>query len=340
MLTLGIETSCDETAAAVVCSGEKIYSNVIKSQILTHMPYGGVVPEVASREHIQAIPHVINEAIEQADCSLSSIDLIAVTRGPGLIGPLLIGLNTAKSLALALNKPLIGVNHIEAHLYAGFMGRLKEVSFPILGVVLSGGHTSLVLIKKIGEYQFIGGTQDDAMGEAFDKVASLIGLPYPGGPELETLAKDGDPTYFKFKSPSIKNHPYHFSFSGIKTQVLYRIKGQNANKHSPLLISDEEKAHLAASFQKTVFENLCDKLELVTKDFNLNSIVFGGGVTFNQTLKRLIFDKFEHLKIYWPQSDLCLDNAAMIAGLGYQKFIHQGYGDTLDLQALPRIPFA
>lgn len=334
---LGIESTCDETACSIVHDGRKILSNIVSSQIDLHREYGGVVPELACRRHIDVIIPVIDEALKEAGISLSEIDAIAVAKGPGLVGALLIGINTAKSLALALNKPFIGVNHVEAHLYATIMTHRETIAFPSLGVVISGGHTMLVQIKDIGDYHLIGTTVDDAIGEAFDKVASILSLPYPGGPQIEALAKHGDPSYFKLKAGTVKEHPLNFSFSGLKTNVLYSAKGKGANKSSPLIINEKEKKHLAASFQKVAFSDLIKKTLLAVKEFSCQSIILGGGVCNNQRLRNLFKEKASSIPILWPPSELTLDNAAMIAGLGYHVFLKNPKGDSLDLEAFPKM---
>lgn len=333
MIVLGIESTCDETACAIVRGGREILSNVIASQIDLHKEYGGVVPELACRRHIDLMMPVIDQALTQAQMKLSNIDLIAVAHGPGLIGALLIGLNTAKALAFALQKPFIGVNHVEAHLYAALMSQPYPVNFPCLGVVLSGGHTSLVLTREVGVYELIGQTVDDAIGEAFDKVAKLLGLPYPGGPPIEQLAKKGDAQKYSFKGGRVKESPFNFSFSGLKTAVLYAIK------RLPQL-ADQEKADLAASFQRAALEDVVKKTMMAAKKYDIHTIIFGGGVTNNLSLREL-FEKENpaNYQFLWPSFGLSLDNAAMIAGLGYHLFQIKGEGDDFNLEALVRIPF-
>jgi len=334
MLVLGIESSCDETAASVVRNGKEILSNVISSQVDLHKQYGGVFPELACRRHIDDLIPVIDQALKEAHVEAQEIDLIAATKGPGLIGALLIGLNAAKALALAWNKPFVGVNHVEAHLYAAMMLQ-EEIIFPSLGVVISGGHTFLVKILALGVYEMIGTTVDDAIGEAFDKVASLLGLPYPGGPSIEELAKQGDPSLYTFKAGRVKERPWDFSFSGLKTNVLYTIKGPNSNKESPLIIKEEEKPHIAAAFQKTALTDIIDKSLKACKEFHCAAIYLGGGVSNNQKLREMFIKK--GATTYWPPPGLSLDNAAMIAGLGYHLFQQKG-GDSLELSPMPRIP--
>lgn len=332
MYVLGIESSCDETACAIVKDGHEILSNVVASQIQLHEDFGGVVPELACRQHIESIIPVLDQAIHEAKLSLSQIDLIAVAYGPGLVGALLIGLNAAKALSLSLQKPFIGINHLEAHLYAALMSQKDQVKFPCIGAVLSGGHTALVLMKNASSFELIGETVDDAVGEAFDKVAKLLSLPYPGGPQIEALAKQGDPSHFAFKSGQVKGQPFNFSFSGLKTAVLYAIKKENT-------LSASVKADLAASFQWTALKGIVDKTLAAASHYGINTILFGGGVTNNRFLRELFFKTNPNLKYCWPSFGLSLDNAAMIAGFGYQRFISQGRGDPMDLEPLTRIPF-
>lgn len=325
MHVLGIETTCDETACAVVSEGETILSNIVASQ--SHEAYGGVYPEMAARQHVDLIVPVLKRALEGID----RIDLIAVAKGPGLIGPLLIGLNAAKALSLGWGVPYVGVNHVEAHLYAAMMG--QERIFPALGVVVSGGHTFLVKIEQMGTYQMIGSTVDDAIGEAFDKVATLLGLPYPGGPHLEKLALKGDPKRYPFKAGRVKGRPLDFSFSGLKTNVLYQVKGQNGSRHSQLCISEEALADVAASFQETALGDIAHKVKRAAEELNCQAIYVGGGVSQNQRLRELLKGE---IPVFFPKAELCLDNAAMIAGLGYHCF--DGQSDPLDLQPQTRIP--
>lgn len=323
MLVLGLESTCDETGAAVVKDGKTILSNVLASSADLHEKYGGVFPELACRRHIEAIIPVIDEALQKADVTPEQIDLIAVAKGPGLVGALLIGMNTAKGLSIAWNKPLIGVNHVEAHLYASMM-HLPEIPTPALGIVLSGGHTLLIQILDIGTYEAIGTTVDDAVGEAFDKVAVLLGLPYPGGPHVERLAKKGDPKAYSLTAGKVKRNPLDFSFSGLKTAVLYAMK------------EDTVKEDLAASFQETAFKDIAHKAYLASKRFPCQAIFLGGGVCANQRLRQIMSETFPHLPIHWPEGNLSVDNAAMIAGLGAKKILWGS--DPLDLDVQTRIP--
>ncbi len=337
MLVLGIESTCDETACALVRNGNEILANVVSTQIDLHKEFGGVVPELACRRHVDILIPVIQEALSLANSSLDEIDLIAVAQGPGLMGALLIGLNAAKALSLALNKPFVGVNHIEAHLYASLMSSEAYPQFPCLGVVLSGGHTSLIKIHALGEYETIGQTVDDAIGEAFDKVAKILGLPYPGGPQIELLATRGDPRRYPFKSGSVKHRPFHFSFSGLKTGVLYTVKGQNGslNKHTDLM--DQDLCDVAASFQHTAFHDVIHKTLSAASHHGCKTILFGGGVTNSQTLRRLFTKQAGDYCLLWPPQGLVLDNAAMIAGLGYHTYLRKEKGDPINLEPQTRI---
>lgn len=337
MLVLGIESTCDETACSIVRDGQEILSNIVSSQIDLHKEYGGVVPELACRRHIDVIIPVIEEALTQANLALQDIDLIAVAKGPGLIGALLIGLNAGKSLALTLNKPLIGVNHIEAHLYAAMMSSTHQIPMPSLGVVLSGGHTSLIKIENLGTYALIGQTVDDAIGEAFDKVAKILKLPYPGGPHIESLALEGNPNRYPLKAGQMKGKPYNFSFSGLKTGVLYTIRGQNNAIEESL--SDQDKKDIAASFQETAFSDVVKKTLMAAESLSIKSIVFGGGVTNNQRLRAKFEEHNKDFNFFWPSKGLSLDNAAMIAGLGYHVYNKQGKSDPLTLEPSTRIAF-
>lgn len=330
MIVLGIESTCDETSASIVRDGNEILSLVIASSAEIHQQYGGVFPELACRRHIESIIPVIEEALLQAHLTPKDIDLIAVARGPGLVGALLIGMQAAKGLSIAWNKPFIGVNHVEAHLYAAMMGAPRL--FPALGFVLSGGHTLLLKIESVGQYEQIGTTVDDAIGEAFDKVASMLGLPYPGGPHVERLARLGRPKTYPLRSGQVKKNPFDFSFSGIKTSVLYAMKEQT--------LSDQEKADLAASFQEAVFSDLITKAKKAISTFSCRALYLGGGVCQNLHLKKLFDEAFAPLPLFWPAKDLSLDNAAMIAGLGYHKFMQTGLGHPLDLDVQTRIPLA
>lgn len=336
MLVLGIESTCDETACALVKDGKEIIANFVSSQIDLHNEFGGVVPELACRRHVEVIIPLLEEMFASVNLSIQDVDLIAASYGPGLIGALLIGLNCAKTLSLALNKPFVGVNHVEAHLYAAMMAHQDEIQFPCLGAVLSGGHTALVTIHEIGKYELIGQTVDDAIGEAFDKTAKILGLPYPGGPAIEKLAKEGDFSKYPFKCGVVKNQPLDFSFSGIKTGVLYAVKGQNTKEEKAL--SSQDKADIAASFQHVALNDIVQKIQKACDLKRFDTVIFGGGVTNNNYLKELILKKCPTLKTIWPTGQLSLDNAAMIAGLGYHVYQKNG-SDSLALHAQTSIPF-
>lgn len=329
MLVLGIESTCDETGFALVRKGREVLSNVVATQEDLHSRYGGVIPEVACRRHVDVLLPLLKKALS---IPLEEIDLIAVANGPGLIGALLIGVHFAQGLALSLGKPLVGVNHIEAHLYSALME--SNPPLPALGMVVSGGHTSLVYVKGVGQYQLIGQTHDDAIGEAFDKAAKLLGLPYPGGPHIERLAQGGDPFRFPLKAGKIKGHPFDFSFSGLKTALFYLVKGQNATKGSPLLISEEEKKDVAASFQRAALSDLVEKGVAAVKKYGCKSILVGGGVSQNCAFRSLLEEKSE-VPVFWPPKGLSLDNGAMIAGLGYHIFLQQG--GSKRIKADPRL---
>lgn len=327
-LVLGIETSCDETAIAVVKDGKHILSNVIASQIERHRPYGGVFPEVASREHTLAIVPVLRAALEEAGVTLEEIDLIAVAKEPGLIGSLLVGVNFAKGLALSQGIPLIGVHHVEAHIASALLGD-ESPEFPALGVIVSGGHTALVYLKNWFETELISHTIDDAVGEAFDKVAKILGLPYPGGPEIEKLAKRGDRGKFPFRSGKVKGRPWHFSLSGLKTSVMYAL--QKAPDSLP--------EDIAASFQHTVFQDISDKVIEIATLKGCRSLIFGGGVANSRTLREYFAQSKDRWKIFFPEGELALDNGAMIAAWGYHCFQKRGGGHPLTMDAVSRSGF-
>ncbi|MGR3912332.1 MAG: tRNA (adenosine(37)-N6)-threonylcarbamoyltransferase complex transferase subunit TsaD [Candidatus Rhabdochlamydia sp.] len=337
MKVLGIESTCDETACAIVEDGRHVLAQTVATQFDLHTQYGGVYPELACRRHFDVLIPLIDQTLQEASLKAQDIDVIAVAYGPGLIGALLMGLTAAKGLALSWKRPFVGVNHVEAHLYAALMHCSKPL-FPALGVVISGGHTLLVKIEAVGVYTLIGTTVDDAIGEAFDKVAALLDLPYPGGPEIEKLALKGDPTRYHFKPGVVKGRPWDFSFSGLKTNVLYTLKGQNSHKDTSLIISEEDKAHVAAAFQKTALENIHKKAMEAALAFGCKMIFFGGGVSQNRYLQSLF--SLSPIEVCFPPLGLSVDNAVMIAGLGfhvYQKVGLQGHPLTLEPQT--RIPF-
>ncbi len=330
MLILGVETSCDETSAAVI-DNTQVLSNIISSQSV-HLQFGGVVPELASRAHLRKIVPIVNEALEKADKSLGDIDAFAVTHGPGLIGALLVGVNYIKGIATALNKPFIGVNHIEGHIYSNFLGDMA-VEMPMLCLLVSGGHTQIMAIQAHLHYRLIGKTRDDAVGEAFDKVAKLLGLPYPGGPHIDKLAKEGNPDFVKFPIGLAKEDTFDFSYSGLKTAVLNFV-----NK----LDEKERQAHLAdicASFQKAAVKALVDRTIRAARTYQIRHIAVGGGVAANSGLRELMKQEGEkyHLTIYFPEMQYCMDNAAMIARAGLQR-LNSGFSSNSGLNAFPSLP--
>ena len=311
MLVLGIETSCDETAAAVVRDGKHILSNVVSSSLGEHKKYYGIIPEIASRAHVEVISYVVKEAIKKAKVKLDDIDCLAVTVNPGLVGSLLVGISFAKALSFSLKKPLIEVNHLEAHLYAAFLEN-QVPKIPFIGLVVSGGHSSIFYIPKMGDFRLLGSTQDDAAGEAFDKVARILGLGYPGGPIIDRLAKRGNARKLRFNCAQLPD-TFDFSFSGIKTSVLYYVRDKWDKKY--VTISD-----IAAAFQEEVVNILVKKSLIACKAKGVKTLVVGGGVACNSRLRyKLNYEaKDKGVKVYFPPADLCLDNAAMVAGLGYQ----------------------
>jgi N6-L-threonylcarbamoyladenine synthase len=319
-LILGIETSCDETAVAVIKNGTEIVSNVVASQIESHKRFGGVVPEIASRHHVEQVTLVLQEALQQAGLSMNEIDGIAVTEGPGLVGALLIGVNAAKALAFAHNKPLIGVHHIAGHIYANRL--ITEMKFPLLSLVVSGGHTELVYMKEHGHFEVIGETRDDAAGEAYDKVARILGMPYPGGPHIDRLAHEGSPT-IQFPRAWLEEGSYDFSFSGLKSSVINTV--HNAEQKG-IKLSPED---LAASFQESVIDVLVTKTVKAVKQYNVKQMLLAGGVAANKGLRTALEEEFSSLEaeLVIPPLSLCTDNAAMIAAAGtilYEKGIRSG----------------
>jgi N6-L-threonylcarbamoyladenine synthase len=331
VLILGIESSCDETAAAVVKNGREVLSNVISSQIELHKLYGGVVPEIASRKHIEKINQVIEEALEEASVTLDDIDAVAVTYGPGLVGALLVGVAEAKAICYAKKKPLVGVHHIEGHVSANYIEH-KDLEPPFLCLIVSGGHTHLVLVNDYGEYQIIGRTRDDAVGEAFDKVARAIGLGYPGGPKIDKLAKEGNSNAIKFPRAKIEGAPYDFSFSGIKSAVLNYINGCQMKGETVV------EADVAASFQKAVTDVLVEKTMLVAKEYNMKTVAIAGGVASNSALRQAMEEacKKEGYTLSYPSPIFCTDNAAMIGVAGYYEYI-AGTRHGWDLNAVPNL---
>ena len=322
MTVLGIETSCDETAVAVVKDGSLVLSNCMASQVSVHKPFGGVVPELAARNHIESIEAIVDNALELAGVSLQNIDAFAVANGPGLAGALLVGLNFAKGLAFGKNKPLVGVNHIEGHICANFLD--DETQPPFIALVVSGGHTLLLSVEDYNTYRVIGSTRDDAAGEAFDKVARLLGLPYPGGPEIDKLAEQGDPAKIKFPRPKVKG--LDFSFSGLKTAVIQHLA---KNK-------EENSCDIAASFREAVVDVLTEKTIIACKEEKIHKAVIAGGVACNKRLRKSLAEACGNngLRLFVPKPEYCTDNAAMIASRGYFKVI-AGLHDGLSLNAFP-----
>ncbi len=328
---LAIESSCDETAAAVVVNGREVRSNVISSQIALHTLYGGVVPEIASRKHIEKINQVITQALEDADTTLEEIDAIGVTYGPGLVGALLVGVAEAKAIAYAAKKPLVGVHHIEGHICANYIEN-KELEPPFLCLVASGGHTHLVKVADYGKYEIIGRTRDDAAGEAFDKVARAIGLGYPGGPKIEKKAKEGNDKAIVFPKAKVAENPYDFSFSGLKSAVLNYINGCNMKQQ------EINEADIAASFQKAVIDVLVEHAIHAAKEYRIDKFAIAGGVASNQTLREAMEKacKERGIQFYHPSPIFCTDNAAMIGSAAYYEYL-QGRRDGWDLNAVPNL---
>ena len=328
---LAIESSCDETAAAVVVNGREVRSNVISSQIALHTLYGGVVPEIASRKHIEKINQVITQALEDADTTLEEIDAIGVTYGPGLVGALLVGVAEAKAIAYAAKKPLVGVHHIEGHICANYIEN-KELEPPFLCLVASGGHTHLVKVADYGKYEIIGRTRDDAAGEAFDKVARAIGLGYPGGPKIEKKAKEGNDKSIVFPNAKVAENPYDFSFSGLKSAVLNYINGCKMKRQ------EINEADIAASFQKAVIDVLVEHAVHAAKEYRIDKFAIAGGVASNQTLREAMEKacKERGIQFYHPSPIFCTDNAAMIGSAAYYEYL-QGRRDGWDLNAVPNL---
>lgn len=328
---LAIETSCDETSAAVVVNGRQALSNVIFSQIDIHRVYGGVVPEIASRNHVEKITMVVDKALKDADMKLFDIDCVAVTNGPGLVGALLVGVSTAKSLAYASSIPLIGVHHISGHISANYIshGRLEP---PFLCLVVSGGHSHIIEVKDYGEYEIIGQTRDDAAGEAFDKVARLLGLGYPGGPVVENAAKSGNANAFDFPRAEVKDSPYDFSFSGIKTSVMNFYN--NSIQRGDYL----DKKDIAASFQQAVIDVLVDRTISAALKFDYQKIVLAGGVAANELLRTSIdrAARLNKMEVFFPPKIMCTDNAAMIGSAAYYELQKNNIAN-LDLNAVPNL---
>jgi len=322
MLTLGVETSCDETSAAVVEGERRILSNIVASQFDLHARYGGVVPELACRRHVEVISQTVDSALDEAGVAMSDVGLVSVVKGPGLIGALLVGVSFGKALARSRGVPIIGVNHVEAHLYSAVMSN-EGIGFPAIGLVVSGGHTMLFLMEDFGVYRWLGGTVDDAVGEAGDKVATLLGLPYLGGPLVEKLAAGGNPRAIDFPRAMMRRgnagqSPYDFSYAGLKTAVLYHVKGYAGSPRDATLIDDAERADIAAGYQVAAFEPLVKKTMWAAEEFAAQSAVVCGGVSRNETLRAMFADAGAEcgVPVYFPAKELGTDNAAMVAGLG------------------------
>lgn len=324
IICLAIESSCDETSVAIVKNGRDVLSNIIATQIDIHKKYGGVVPEIASRNHVENITYVVKEAIEKAEIKLEDVDIIGCTYGPGLVGALLVGLSTAKAMAYALNKPLVGVHHIEGHIAANYITH-KDLTPPYLCLVVSGGHSHLVYVEDYTKFNVLGKTRDDAVGEAFDKVSRAVGLGYPGGPIIDKMAKEGKPTY-KFPRTHFEN--LDFSFSGVKTAVLNLI-----NKEKDLNVND-----LCASFEEAVTDVLVENVLRAVDELNVSKVAIAGGVSANSYLRERMqkIGSMHNLKIYYPELILCTDNAAMIGAAAYYNFL-AGKVSSLDLNAVPNL---
>lgn len=322
MLILGIESSCDETSASVIKDGREILSNIILSQ-QEHTKFGGVVPEVAARSHLKTIVPIYEEAMEKAQVTLDDIDLIAATMGPGLVGPLLVGLTFAKGLAFARSIPFVPVNHIEGHLSANILEH-PDLNPHHLSLIVSGGHTLLVEVLSFGEYNILGRSKDDAVGEAYDKVAKVMGLGYPGGTKLDKMAQKGDPKYVKFPRPMIRDDNYMFSYSGLKTSVALRIEKMSDDEF------EQHKTDIAASFQEAAVEVLVEKSLKAAREKNITDITISGGVAANSRLRSMFTERLKlNQRIFYPSIELCTDNAAMIAAAGYFRFQKDGPGELI-----------
>lgn len=351
MKILGIESSCDETAASVVEDGRKLLSNVVNSQIDIHAHYGGVIPEVAARSHIEVINPVIDQALSDAHLTWDDIDAIAVTYAPGLIGSLLVGTLAARTLAITKNKPIYPVHHVEGHVYANFIVEQadhleltlpsKQPEFPMLALIVSGGHSQLALFKGHGDYKLLGQTQDDAVGEAYDKVAKILGYPYPGGPAVDKAALEGDSSRYKLPKAKLKN-PYDFSFSGVKTAVLRAVQHEVGVDYTfpsyelAARLSDTQRVDFAASFQRIANETLVDAAEKAFKEYQPKSVVIAGGVAASRALRKMLSERLPIDIEYAPMS-LCTDNAAMIATLGYYYAQANEPSDPYSLEVVPSL---
>ena len=333
MYILGIETSCDETSVAVVKDGRQVISNIVSSQIKQHKQYGGVVPEVASRMHAEAINPVIEIALKEANLTLQDIDLIAATKGPGLFGALMVGMCSAKALAYGLDKPYIGVHHIEGHILANYLDNEEEILYPSLALVISGGHTQLVLIEELGKYQLIGNTLDDAVGEAFDKTARYLGLGYPGGPVVDKLAKLGNPKAIRFPKVNVQGE-YDFSFSGLKTAAMQLSAEHCIDK---LAQDDQKFLDFIASFQSALVKQLLEQTQKALNKYSVKSLLLAGGVSANSAIREAFLGLAPKHKVLIPPLKFCTDNAAMIAIAGYYNY--QKFGPSqLDLLPKANLP--
>ena len=336
MIILGIETSCDETSASVVEDGIKVHSNIVASQQELHTRFGGVVPEIACRAHTDTIITVIDKAVTEANIKFNDIDAISVANTPGLIGALLIGLTTAKTLSWILGIPLITINHLHAHIYASKIEH-EDIDYPAISLVVSGGHTSLFLTQSETRHTQVGGTIDDAAGEAFDKVGKILGLGYPAGPEIDTISQKGNGKAILFPRSYLKKDSLDFSFSGVKTAVLYHCLGQDSKNTGEMPeLKDREIADLAASFQEAVVDVLVNKTIFAATKFSARSIILGGGVACNSRLRQRLADaaKQRDIPLYYPSKKLCMDNAAMVAGLAYHKYDEEAFSG-LEVEAMP-----
>ena len=328
-VVLGIETSCDETSAAIIKDGE-LLSNIVYSQKI-HIKYGGVVPEYASREHEKNLINTIKESLCVANLTMSDLDAIAVTYGPGLLGSLLVGLNMAKGLSIGLDIPFVGVNHMEGHLFANMIGR-NDINYPYLCLLVSGGHTQIWEVEA-DNYNLISDTIDDAAGEAFDKGAKILGLKYPGGPEIQKASIGGNPERYNFPRPQVKKSKFNFSFSGLKTSLLYKCRDMN-DKSIKDSLSD-----LSASYQEAIVDTLINKLELAINETGINAVSIAGGVAANKRFREktsMLVDKYQKLSVIFPDMEFCTDNAAMIAAAGYNKIIKKQFSNY-DLTAVPNL---
>ncbi|MFH1854321.1 MAG: tRNA (adenosine(37)-N6)-threonylcarbamoyltransferase complex transferase subunit TsaD [Candidatus Omnitrophota bacterium] len=325
MLILGIETSCDETAASVVKDGKKILSNIVSSSLKYHRRFGGVIPEIATRHHAENIDKVVNGSLYAAGVNIKDIDAIAVTQGPGLIGALLVGISCAKAIAYSLDIPLVAVDHVKAHVYSALMSS-KDIEFPFIGLVISGGHTRILLVEGFDRFKVLGDTLDDAIGEAYDKVAKILGMGYPGGPVIDSLAKKGDPKAVRFTCRGV-NGGLDFSFSGIKTAVLYYTREQKLKDRG-------QKANIAASFQEAVLSVVVSNCLKAIEKHKINTLVIGGGVSANSRFRAMIQEEafFKGFHAFFPPIELCSDNAAMVAGLACRLY-KIGIKSRLDITA-------